>query len=195
MSSSSTRANGDDLPRLVRLAADGDQRAWSDLVSRFERLVMSVARGTGLNSVDAQDAAQATWLRLYQNLSRINDASRLGGWLATTVQRESLRLGGRRAHVALDDELGEPQAPFYDTTLQDLITAERDAALRSVLARLPERDRSLLTLLTAEPPLSYIDIGAALGMPIGSIGPTRARCLSRLRAAAVRDPDLVELLR
>jgi len=195
MSSSSIGASsGDELPRLVQRAADGDQRAWSLLVGRFERLVLGAARSAGLSEADANDAAQMTWLRLFQNLSRINDASRLGGWLVTTVRRESLRVRGRGAHRPLDDESGVPEWTYSDTTLDDLFSAERDAALRSLLARLPERDRTLLNMLTSEPPNSYAEIGAAMGMPVGSIGPTRARSLSRLVAAATSDPDALELL-
>ncbi len=195
MSSSPTGANGaDDLPRLVRLAADGDQHAWSVLVRRFERLVLRVARSTGLDEAEAHDAAQTTWLRLFENLSRVNDAAHLSGWLATTVHREAVRLRGRCVHWLRDEESWPADPPHRDTTLEDMIAAERDAAVRSLLARMPDRDRALMSLLAAEPPVSYVKIGAALGMPIGSIGPTRARCLRRLRAEAGTDPDLVELL-
>src|SRR3954449_5774542 len=151
MPSSPTGPNGDDLRRLVRLASDGDQGAWSPLVRRFERLVLGVARGTGLDDADAFDAAQITWMRLFENLPCINDASRLAGWLTTTAHREALRLRVRAPHWRIDDDSELPLTPQGDTTLEDLITAERDAALRSLLARMPSRDRSLLDLLTAEP--------------------------------------------
>ncbi|WP_053227418.1 RNA polymerase sigma factor [Solirubrobacter soli] len=194
MPSTKHRADAsEDLPELVRRAAEGDQRAWRLLVRRFERLVLGVARRHGLGAAEADDVAQATWVRLFHSVGRIEDGARLGGWLATTAHHESLRVlrGNARYHLGDDDEL---HVLHHDTTLDDLIAAERDAGVRAAVARLSERDRALLELLTAEPPLSYAEIADRLGMPIGSIGPTRARCLERLRAATGLVPELTGLL-
>jgi RNA polymerase sigma factor (sigma-70 family) len=192
---SSTRmaqhVRSDDLRGLIQQASHGDQSAWNQLVRRYERLVAAVARSYGLYEADAADVAQNTWIRLFTSLSKINDITRLGGWLTTTAQRESLRMLRQRSRYELDDDQALLTIPHYDRTEEDLIIAERDAALRNAVARLPERDRTLLWLLIAEPPRSYAEIGTALGMRIGSIGPTRARCLRRLRVAAEGDAELL----
>jgi RNA polymerase sigma factor (sigma-70 family) len=194
MPSTHNRADlGKDLAELVRRAADGDERAWNAIVRRFERLVLGVARRHGLAGAEADDVAQMTWLRLFQGAGRVQDGARLAGWLATTAHHESLRLLRSNARYQLGDD-DTFQTPHHDTTLDDLIAAERDAGVRVAVGRLPERDRELLALLTAEPPLSYAEIADRTGMPIGSIGPTRARCLDRLRAATDQVPELVGLL-
>jgi RNA polymerase sigma factor (sigma-70 family) len=184
-------ARDGDLRRLVQRASRGDQRAWDQLVCRYEHLLAAVARSHGLSEADAADVSQNTWMRLFMNLSKINDITRLGGWLTTTAQRESLRMLRQRPRYELDGDQALLAVPHYDRTEEDLITAERNAALRNVVARLPERDRSLLWLLNTEPPRSYAEIGTALGMRIGSIGPTRARSLRRLCMAAERDAELL----
>ncbi len=172
----------EELAELVTGAARGDQRAWDALVSEFSGMVWAIARAHRLGDADAADVAQATWLRLFEHLDRISDPARVGGWLATTARRECLRtLRGARRQVPFGDETpyGEPSidAPAYDA----LIEAERDDLLRRCLGRLRSSDQKLLALLTAEPRPAYEEISAALGMPIGSIGPTRARALDRLR--------------
>ena len=179
---------------LVAAAAAGDSAAWDALVNLYSGLLWSIARGFRLSSADAGDAVQTTWLRLVENLDRIEDPARLPGWLATTVRRECIRLlkrGGRERLSADDDlpDLPDPADPL-DT---HLLTEERDAALWLAFGRLPERCRVLLRALMVSPPSSYAEISAALGLPIGGIGPTRGRCLDQLRQIAAADDLLSDL--
>jgi RNA polymerase sigma factor (sigma-70 family) len=171
---------------MLAAAGDGDEEAWEALVSRFERLVWATARSHRLASPDAADVCQTTWLRLVENLDRIHDPDRLGAWLVTTAKRECLRVLRLRGR-----ELATDSDATFDTRRQDpvseaIIAAERDGALVRALEALDERCRVLLRLLSAVPSPSYRDIGAALEMPVGAIGPTRERCLQKLR----RRPEL-----
>jgi RNA polymerase sigma factor (sigma-70 family) len=181
------RRDGTTVLRLVHSAARGDHRAWDALVDEFGGLVWSVARAHRLSDADAADVAGATWLALVENLDSVRDAERVGAWLATTARRECLRvLRGAKRQIPTGDELGEEPADAPDLG-GDLLTEERDAVLWSAFERLPARDQALLRLLVADPQPSYEEISAALEMPIGSIGPTRARSLERLRRELERD--------
>jgi RNA polymerase sigma factor (sigma-70 family) len=168
------------LLAVVQLARRGDELAWNELVDRYAGLVWSVARAHRLTQADAADVSQATWTKLLEHLDRIHEPAAVGGWLATTARRESLRLVCRADRVVPCADV--PEAPDTGAGVDDgLLASERDAELRRAFARLGERDQALLRMLAADPPPSYEEIGAALGMPIGSIGPTRARALDRLR--------------
>nr|WP_284290898.1 sigma-70 family RNA polymerase sigma factor [Angustibacter aerolatus] len=155
------------------------------MVRRYERLVWSVARSYRLDTPDAADVVQTTWLRLVEHLGGIHDAERLGGWLATTTRREALRLARarrRRLVDGADDEIA--LVPAGDPDVDDaLLRDERDAVLHRAVRALEPRCQRLLRVLSASPPPRYDTVAEALGMPIGSIGPTRGRCLQRLRAA------------
>jgi RNA polymerase sigma factor (sigma-70 family) len=166
---------------IVRKAIGGDRAAWDELVSRYTPLIWSIARAHRLNTADAADVSQATWLKLVQHLPRVKSPEAIGGWLATTARRECLRLLSEHARVVHPEELPEPVdgRPPLD---ERLLTGERDALLWRAFSRLRPSDQALLRLLAAEPAPSYIEVAAALDMPIGSIGPTRARALERLRA-------------
>lgn len=188
-----TPSTGRTAGDLVRAAAAGDQRAWNDLVDRFAGLVWGVARKHRLNDSDAADVCQATWLRLVEHLGNLREPEAVAGWLVTTARRECLRVlreGDRAIPVDVateidlraDDTLPEPDAA--------LLEIERAEALRRAFADLPPSSRALLSMLLADPPHSYVEISEALGMPIGSIGPTRARALERLR----RSPELNQLI-
>lgn len=177
------------LEALIRSALDGDEAAWNAIVDRFDGLVWATTRGYRLSSADAADATQTTWLRLVEHLDRIQDPERLGAWLATTARHECLRLiriGGRELP---SDEAGVFDVPVEDAPDRRLLARERDRALQRALAKIGERCQTLLRLLASVEPPSYEEIGAALGMPVGAIGPTRARCLEKLR----RSPELVSL--
>ena len=167
---------------LLARAAQGDQRAWDELVAEHSRLLWSVARSFRLDAADANDVVQTTWLRLLEHLDRIEDPSRLVGWLVTTARREAMRVlrrSGRERPVVEDTVLDRPdESPPVDAAL---LRNERDRALWQAFSRLSERCRQLLQVAVANPK-AYDEISAALGMPIGSIGPTRGRCLSQLRA-------------
>jgi RNA polymerase sigma factor (sigma-70 family) len=181
------RRDAGTVARLVEAAAGGDRRAWDALVDEFGGLVWAVARAHRLSDADAADVAGATWLALVEHLDRLRQADRVGPWLATTARRECLRiLREARRQVPTGDDFAERAADASDVA-GDLLTEERDAALWRAFGRLPARDQALLRLLVADPQPSYEEISAALQMPIGSIGPTRARSLERLRRELDRD--------
>lgn len=165
----------------VLLAQAGDVEAWSELVRRFEGLLRAVVGRYRLSSADAADVVQTTWLRLAENLNRLHDPSRVGPWLATTARRECLRTLRKLARELPDEQPPEPADRDIAPVDRKLLLAERDAELWSAFARLPARHQTLLRMVTAEPQVSYEQIAAALDMPIGSIGPTRARAFERLR--------------
>jgi RNA polymerase sigma factor (sigma-70 family) len=167
---------------LLARAAQGDQGAWNELVDEHSRLLWSVARSFRLDAADANDVVQTTWLRLLEHLDRIEDPSRLVGWLVTTARREAMRVlrrSGRERPVIEDTVLDRPDdgPPLDSALLQD----ERNRALWEAFARLNEKCRQLLRVAVTHPQ-AYDEISQALGIPIGSIGPTRRRCLTRLRA-------------
>jgi RNA polymerase sigma factor (sigma-70 family) len=167
---------------LLARAAQGDQRAWNALVDEHSRLLWSVARSFRLDAADANDVVQTTWLRLLEHLDRIEDPSRLVGWLVTTARREAMRVlrrSGRERPVVEDTVLDRPDdgPPVDSRLLQD----ERNRALWDAFSRLNEKCRQLLRVAVTHPQ-AYDEISEALGMPIGSIGPTRRRCLTQLRA-------------
>jgi RNA polymerase sigma factor (sigma-70 family) len=175
-------ADARELESIVLDATAGDQRAWSILSTRFETHVRRIARSHGLNSHDADDVTQETMLQLFRNIVRIREPRALGAWLRTTARRESLRAIESRQRVPpTDADLGaELAAP--DDDFGAIETAACGAALAHVLDRLPDRHRLLMTALFAETAESYAEISARLGIPQGSIGPIRARCLDRLRS-------------
>ena len=174
----------DDTAALLGRARDGDQSAWDAIVEQHTGLLWSVARAYRLDTATAGDAIQTTWLRLVEHLDKIQDPQRLGGWLATTVRRECLQVLRRnsRERIAPGGDVGldavDAEAEPLDAKL---LTDERDAALWMAFRGIPDRCQRLLRVLMATPPPSYEQVSAALDVPIGSIGPTRARCLARLR--------------
>jgi RNA polymerase sigma factor (sigma-70 family) len=178
-----------DVAVLVHAAAAGDERAWSALVDRFSKLVWAIARNHRLGADDAAEVSQTTWLRLAEHIERLQDPSKVGGWLATTARHESLRvLRGAGRLIPMGDDMPEPDRPAPPID-EELLRNERDRMLWQAFSRLPARDQALLRLLISDPMPSYEEIGAAMGMPVGSVGPTRARCLERLR----REAEVVEL--
>ena len=166
--------------QLLTDAMAGDEAAWSELVDRFSQFVWSLARSYRLDEAAASDVAQTVWLKLIESGDRINDPERLPGWLATTTKREALRVVRLRAREpAIDFEVDEPAS---DTSLEAMLI--EDEAVRDVLLayeQLSDRCQHLLRLFVADPPLSYEEISELAEMPVGSIGPTRARCLDRLK--------------
>jgi RNA polymerase sigma factor (sigma-70 family) len=174
----------------VRDAAEGNTTAWAHLVDQYSGLLWSITRSFRLASADADDVIQTTWLRLVEHLGRIDQPERVGAWLATTGRNECLAVVRRRARTTPADwELDElaDDGPAPDHTL---LTGERDTALWVALDSLAEPCQRLLRFLAADPAPSYQEVSTALAMPIGSIGPSRARCLDRLRRRMV-DADPV----
>jgi RNA polymerase sigma factor (sigma-70 family) len=168
---------------LVARAKDGDQQAWDTLVDRYAPLVWSICRRYRLSRADADDVGQDVWLQLVAHLDAIRDPAALPGWLATTTARQSARAAraAQRLSAGPAPEPGDLPDPAPGTAEHNLLQAERHAALRQALADLPPPCQRLLALLLEDPPPSYATISTHLGIPAGSIGPTRARCLHKLR--------------
>jgi RNA polymerase sigma factor (sigma-70 family) len=180
----------DDTGQLVRGAAGGDEVAWRGLVERFSGLVWAVARAYRLTHADAADVYQTTWLRLAEHIRRIDHPDRVGAWLATAARRECLQSLRSTARTTPTDDMdrldaspavGNPTEATVLAAEQEREDADRAAVVWRALGRLSARCRELLRVLMASPPPSYAEVAAALGLPVGSIGPTRARCLQRLR--------------
>jgi RNA polymerase sigma factor (sigma-70 family) len=178
------RADGSvDISQLVRRAALGDRSSWEQLVSQYSRLLWAMTRDFKLADSDAADVVQATWLRLLEHIDRIEHPDRIGSWLATTARHECLRHVARRKRVILvDDDLAFNVVVTNEPDVDERLLADESAeAVRQALSRLPWRWQQLLELLMTDPPASYAEISSQLGLPVGSIGPTRGRCLERLR--------------
>jgi RNA polymerase sigma factor (sigma-70 family) len=171
---------------LVTRAANGDQDSWNEIIERYAPLVWSICTRYQLKNQDIEDVGQTVWLLLVEQLGKLREPAALPGWLATTTQRECLRAltAARRTEAArtmVDDALLVADAALIE---QEVLAAERNAALRLALRELPPRCQQLLAMLISDPPRSYAEISATLQIPIGSIGPQRARCLERLRRSA-----------
>lgn len=170
------------LTVLVGSATAGDEAAWGSLVDRYANLVWAVARGHGLDQADAADVSQTVWLRLAEQLSGIREPERLGAWLATTARRECLRtLRRQERHLPVDECLEWNCGPRVDDPGEELFSEERDSALWTAFEALSGNCKALLRALLADPAPSYAELSDTFEMPVGSIGPTRARCLDRLR--------------
>jgi RNA polymerase sigma factor (sigma-70 family) len=179
-------AAADDVPvtALLIRARNGDKQAWDELVDRYTPLIWSICRRYRLRLADADDVGQGVWLRLVDQLGSLRDPAALPGWLATTTQREC----GRVLHASRKQQApGQwPDAADIPDTVtgiaeSELLRAERHAALRDAFTQLPPKSQQLIALLIHDPPLSYAEISAKLGLPVGSIGPSRSRCLQKLR--------------
>jgi len=172
-----------DVAHLVRRAAEGDRSAWERLIDQYARLIWAITRDFKLVESDAADVAQVTWLRLLENIHKLEHPDRVGSWLAATARNECLRnlAGRKRVVLAHDDIVLEGAATPEPEIDERLLSAERSEMVREALGRLPRRWQRMLELLMADPPASYAEISDQLGLPIGSIGPTRSRCLARLR--------------
>jgi RNA polymerase sigma factor (sigma-70 family) len=179
-------AAGDDVAQLVARAAGGDEVAWSALVDELGALVWGVTRSHHLSPADAADVTQTTWMRLFENLDRIHDPRRLRAWLWVTARRECLAVISRASRVIPGGDHLPDVASDAPHPVERLSRQHTELAVRGALQRLRPRDRALLRLLVSDPAPTYDEIGARLGMPIGSIGPTRARALARLRVEAER---------
>ena len=181
---------------LVARARNGDKQAWDALVERYAPLIWSICRRHGLGDADAEDVGQNVWLKLVDQLETIRVPAALPGWLATTTRRECGRIL-RAAPGARDTGHAHDTQAIPDdharTAEEELLAAERHAALREAFTHLPPCCQQLIALLTQDPPPSYAQISARLGIPDGSIGPNRGRCLDKLRRhpaiAALINPD------
>jgi RNA polymerase sigma factor (sigma-70 family) len=175
------------VSELVTAAREGDQNAWNAIVDRFLPLVTGVITRHRLFGADADDVNQTVWLRLVEHLDRLREPDALPGWIATTTRHECLALLRRRqrstpvdpsSYGVFDDD------PKQGDLADGLLLDERHQALRDGLRELPEERRRLLLMLISDPPPSYSEISRTLGIPVGSIGPTRARALDHLRSTS-----------
>ncbi|HEU5471613.1 MAG TPA: sigma-70 family RNA polymerase sigma factor [Actinophytocola sp.] len=181
-----------DMPvaTLLENAACGMNSAWQEIMRRYAALVSAVCRQHGIGGADADDVAGNVWLRLVTNLDTIREPQALPGWLRTTTRRECLSLlRERHREIPDDEEFPDLAAPPADASL---LGTERRTAMLAAVRTLPERDRRLLALLYSDPPTPYTVISSRLGMPIGAIGPTRQRCLARVRRSAAIAALLIE---
>jgi RNA polymerase sigma factor (sigma-70 family) len=178
------------LDELVTRAQDGDGEAWAEIIRRFDDSIRRVVRAHELDPFTSRDMVQQTWLTAVSRLRAVRSADSLGGWLRTiarrecrrTVQRRRKELAQQRKHSAVRYQFSDDDIRSEHPTPEDVaIRAEQRRLLRAAWQNLPERDRTLLTLLMDEPRRPYAEISRNTGLPVGSIGPTRARCLARLR--------------
>lgn len=167
----------------VRRAATGDIWAWNRLVDQYSRLIWSITTSFKLGESDAADVVQTTWMRLIEHIDRIEQPTRVGSWLASTARNECLRHVAARKRIVLVQEDGEfdiadQHGPDVD---EALLASERAQNVRQAMSHLPLQWQRLMEMLMADPPVPYAEISDQLGLPIGSIGPTRGRCLAKLR--------------
>ena len=178
------------LVELVEKARDGDASAWGALVERLQGLVWRVTADQGMNSEDRQDVFAATFFRLFEHLGRIREPEKLPGWVATTARNESRQMMRTRRRVELREDF-EPTAPVDSADLADgLLDGELKSALRGAFRRLGLPCQELLRLSTAVPAISYDQISEITGIARNSLGPTRHRCLERLRQTPELQPFL-----
>lgn len=187
------RVTADNSAELVGRIRNGDSSAWCELVDHYEPLLRRLARQYRLSGQDMDDAIQLTWLRCLEHIDQITHADRLRGWLATVCRRESLRLAtkgrreialGEQSVTRLVDDGQEERDPGAEMARRDA----HDRLSRAIRA-LPQKQQLVLTELLKEESRSYLDLSRRLGLPMGSIGPTRQRAIARLR----QDPRLAEL--
>lgn len=179
------------VTELVDAAKQGDENAWNDLVDRYLPLVHAITSSFRLTSAEADDVNQTVWLHLVEHLDTIREPRALPGWLATTTRNEclrTLRIADRSR--PFDPQSASPfeEAAAADSVEEPILRAERHQALREALLELPEPRRELLRLLVVDPPLSYAQISARLGIAVGSIGPLRGRAVEQLRNADALRP-------
>jgi RNA polymerase sigma factor (sigma-70 family) len=178
----------DEVADLVAEAAAGSESAWERLVDAYVGMIWATVRRHHLPEAEATDVVQTTWLRLVQNIDRLSDPSRVGAWLATTARRECLRIIAQKKRTIPTDD--PATLDRIDTAIRPsdsrLLDVERDEAVRGLFLQLPPRCQELLSLLLADPAPSYAEISEQLGIPQGSIGPTRGRCLKKLEQLAAQ---------
>ena len=174
---------------LVRAAREGSEDALGQIVTELSPLVWQVARAAGLGSSDAEDVLQTVWMRLVAHLNDIHDSSALTGWLVTTTRREAWRVRAAARRLLPADQESFAGLPDEGPGAEEqVLLDDRQQALWAAIGRLPKRCQALLRIVAFAPRPDYAAVAAELGMPVGSIGPTRGRCLAKLRALLASDP-------
>jgi RNA polymerase sigma factor (sigma-70 family) len=186
--------DGQELTRIVAAAGRGDQAAWDTLVARYQPMIRTIARSHRLNGADVDDVCQTVWLQLFKNIDTILEPRAIAGWLATTARHTALAVIKNRDRTIPVDAvvLQSREAPSWSRESgrqavapdEDLLHADQRAALRASVKALSTRQLAVLGMLAADPPVPYVEISRRLGVPIGSIGPTRARSIQRLRQSS-----------
>ncbi|NLH99133.1 MAG: sigma-70 family RNA polymerase sigma factor [Chthonomonadales bacterium] len=174
--------------RLIRACLDGDVDAWTELLDRYSGLLFSIGLQIGLKNDDAADLLQNVSMILLDHLGSLRSSESLSAWIITVTRREALRVVKREQRRAIvqslvDDPIEEAASDEQtDDLTAKLVALHEQQLVREAMDRLPERCRRMLELLfVQDPPASYAEVAARMGVPIGSVGPTRARCLERLR--------------
>jgi RNA polymerase sigma factor (sigma-70 family) len=162
---------------LIKACQDGDEKAWKELVDRYARLVYSIPRRYGLTAEDADDVFQSVFTIVFRQLGKLREQQALVKWLITITHRESLRVAKLKHPGELDERLKDPG----DSPSEQAELWERQRMVREAIKEIELPCRDLLTALFLEsPPPTYNQIAARLGLSLGSIGPTRARCFRKL---------------
>jgi RNA polymerase sigma factor (sigma-70 family) len=184
-----------DAALVARCLNHSDAAAWEVLVHRYQRLVYAIVRRIGLDEHMAADVFQTVFERLMAHLPRLTDPDRLQAWIVTTTKREALlqrKRGMRNVSITSDNESGDESSEreFVDDALlpeDALAELQMQTQIRNAMARLDPRCHELLTMLYVEgdDKIAYEEVSARLDMPIGSIGPTRSRCLEKLRKLVI----------
>lgn len=182
---------GTRIAGLMDAARQGSEDALGEIVTELSPLLWQVARATGLSAGDAEDVLQTAWLRLVAHLGGIHDVAALTGWLVTTTRREAwrVRAAGRRQFPADQETLDELPEPGPGAEEQ-VVVADEQRELWTAIGRLSARCQELLRIIAFAPRPDYTAVAAALGMPVGSIGPTRGRCLAKLRVLLDGEPGV-----
>ncbi len=167
---------------------DGDPRAMDDLVRGMTPVLWHVVRSYGLGQAEAEDVVQATWLTFVRSRDAIADERAVAGWLTTCARREAWRVARRGRQAAPSEPVVlEAHLPAVDSAEDSAALSDRDRRVWSAVGRLDGRCRHLLRVVAFEERPDYREIAGTLGMPVGSIGPTRRRCLDKLRAAIAEE--------
>lgn len=175
---------------LLAAAGDGETAAWDEIIGRYERLVIHTAMRVGLNHSDAADAAQLTWLRLWEHGHQIREPDRLAAWLVSTTRREAIRLATASSRYLLCADPSAERGGWFMAAVRDVYPVEQeyDWAIEQALRRLSDRYRTLLRLLSSDLQLTYSEVADLMGLPIGSIGPMRMRAIRMLE----RTPEFAD---
>ncbi len=180
---------GKRIAGLVSAARAGSEDALSQIVAELSPLLWQVARAAGLSPGDAEDVLQTVWLRLVAHLNDIHDSTALTGWLLTTTRREAWRVRAtERRQVPTDQESFAELPDHRPGSDEQVIIGDQRRVLWVAIRRLSARCQELLRIIAFAPRPDYAAVAAELGMPVGSIGPTRGRCLAKLRALLASDP-------
>jgi RNA polymerase sigma factor (sigma-70 family) len=188
MGTTDNTASGADDP--ITAVKWSDEHGWNALIEDYQSIINSVCRRYRLKPEDAADVSQTVWTKAIDNLDRIRELRAMPAWIKTTAVRAALAVLRARDRLTLLDFSQDNSASWTPLTPSPsdsevdarMVDAERRAAVRAGLAELTESHRALLSLLVADPPITYQQISDQLGLPVGSIGPTRARCLRKLAA-------------